>query len=476
MLNQNLTDTNIGTQSYLRNFLTIVFKRKYMIVSIFSIIVIFTLLFSFLIPPTYEVDATVLIEREMDSEKALLFRMDLTPSYQEYNWITSEMEIIKSFPIAEKVLLQMNLDHSENQKKSLNAKLKEEPFEREVKKLMSNLDVTNPKKTNIINFSFKGEDPEYIYNTLNNYLETYITYRSELANESGTYDFFENQINIADKKLQELEKKQTKFKQENQLISPESHQQILLNKLTDFEKKLTEVRTKIIGKKAILSVISEQMKSGKKLSIPKTETSDSPSREKYIGDLKGKLLDLEIQKEALLQIYTPKYEEVVNLEKQIEATKAKLYNEIAQIIEMEETGIRALEAEESALQSSINQITMEIRNFAEKEYEYNQISRGLEDSHEIYSLLLKQREESGISLAKLDKGVKITIINKAFIPTDPVLPNKKLNLALAVFLGLFAGLSLAFFLEFFDHRINTSEELEKYTGLTNWGFVRDLKI
>ena len=476
MLNQNLTESNIGTQSYLRNFLTIVFKHKYMIVSIFSTIVIFTLLFSFLIPPTYQADATILIEREMDSEKALLFRMDLTPSFQEYNWITSEIEIIKSFPIAEKVLTQMHFSQSENQKKFMNENLQDEPFERKVKKLMTSLEITNPKKTNIINFSFTGENPEFIYKTLNNYLETYITYRSELANESGTYKFFENQINIADKKLQELEQKQAKFKQENQLISPESYQQILLNKLTDFENRHTEVRTNIIGKKAILSVISEQMNSGKQLSIPKTETSDSPSREKYIGDLKGKMLDLEIQKEALLQIYTPQYEEVVNIEKLIEATNTKLHNEIAQIIEMEETGIRALEAEESALQSSINQITMEIRNFAGKEYEYNQISRGLEDSREVYSLLMKQREEAGISLAKLDKGVKIKIINKAYIPTDPVLPNKKLNLILAIFLGLFVGLSLAFFMEFFDHRIDSAEELEKYTGLASLGFVRDLKI
>lgn len=473
---QNQTESTIETQSYLRNFLNIVFKRKYMIGSIFSIIVIFSLLFSFLIPPTYQADATILVEREMDSEKALLFRMDLTPSFQEYNWITSEMEIIQSYPIAAKVLEQTKKKDYEDRQNSLNKVLKNEPSERKAKELMSDLKVTNPKKTNIINLSIKGENPEYISSTVNKFVETYITYRSELASESETYKFFEDQINIADKKLRKFEQKQAKFKQENEVLSPESLQQILLNKLTDFEKKLTEVRTKLIGKKAILSVVLEQKKSGKELNIPKTETSDSPSREKYIGELKGKLLELEIQKESLLQVYQPEYVEVVNLEKQIGVTKLKIKNEISQIIEMEAAAIKALEAEESDLQASIDQIMLEIKNFAEKEYEYNQISRGIEDSREVYSMLLKQREEAGISLAKFEKGIKIKIINKAYVPTDPVSPNKKLNMLFALFLGIFASLGSAFLVEYFDNRINTVEELERCTGLTSLGFVREIKM
>jgi uncharacterized protein involved in exopolysaccharide biosynthesis len=143
---------------------------------------------------------------------------------------------------------------------------------------------------------------------------------------------------------------------------------------------------------------------------------------------------------------------------------------------MEETAVRALQAEEKILSSQIEKIKNEMRNLVQKEYEYNQISRGIEDEREIYSMLLKQREEARLSLAKLEKGVKIKVISPAVVPTGPVKPKKVLNIVLALFLGLFGGLGLAFFIEYFDHTINTPDELEKYVGINALGSIPEVKI
>ena len=59
---------------------------------------------------------------------------------------------------------------------------------------------------------------------------------------------------------------------------------------------------------------------------------------------------------------------------------------------MEETAIRALAAEETVLQRSIDRIKREIRDLAQTEFEYKQISRGIDDSQEIYSMLLKRKD------------------------------------------------------------------------------------
>ena len=47
----------------------------------------------------------------------------------------------------------------------------------------------------------------------------------------------------------------------------------------------------------------------------------------------------------------------------------------------------------------------------------------------------------------------------------PVKPKKLLNLALGVFLALFAGLSFVLTLEYFDDSINTPEHVEKWVGV-----------
>ena len=103
---------------------------------------------------------------------------------------------------------------------------------------------------------------------------------------SSAYHFFNDQIHIAEQKLNEVEKRQTLFKQSQEIISPEVQKDILLAKVSDYEKALTNVRTRRIGKEAMLKVIKEQMLKGVEANIPDTESSNSLSREKFIAKLK----------------------------------------------------------------------------------------------------------------------------------------------------------------------------------------------
>ena len=61
-------------------------------------------------------------------------------------------------------------------------------------------------------------------------------------------------------------------------------------------------------------------------------------------------------------------------------------------------------------------------------------------------------------------------------PTKPVKPKQQLNVLLAISIGLFGGLGLAFLREYFDHTINTPEELERLTGLQVFGSVREINL
>jgi uncharacterized protein involved in exopolysaccharide biosynthesis len=414
------------------------------------------------------------VEQEIDTQKALLFRMDLRSGFDTYEWVNSELEIIKSHPVAVRIVKALQLDKKDDIKVS--AADETSRFELVVLAFQKKLRVEAARKSNVIEASYEARDPQLAAAVVNKLIEIYVTYRSELFNESTTYRFFEEQMRIADEKLRELEKAQADFKQQQEVLSPAEQRQILLTRLGDYEKSLTAVRTRRMGKEAKLAVIRAQLRKGRDPTIPTTETSDSPSREKYIAKLKGDLLDMEIQRERLLQKFTPQYEEVVDLNKQIAATKAKIKKETTEIVNTEATSIRALMAEEASLQAAIDSTAAEIRAFAQKEYEYAQLSRGIEDSREVYSTLLKQREEARISLAKLETGVKIKVISPAVVPIKPIRPRKKLNVALAVVLGLLSGVGLAFLLEKLDHSIDTPAELEKLTALPILGSVREIQL
>ncbi|MCB0289183.1 MAG: hypothetical protein KDH97_02885, partial [Calditrichaeota bacterium] len=207
--------------------------------------------------------------------------------------------------------------------------------------------------------------------------------------------------------------------------------------------RLTELQTRRINKETRLEVVREQLRQAIDISIPNTESSESPSRVSHITRLKNEILNLEIERQRLLQEYTPQYVEVINIEQQIEAARQQITREVQQIVREEASSLQALQAEEKILRDLMQRTRQEISGLAQREYELAQLSRGIEDTREIYSILLKQREEARISLAKLQEDVKIKVINPAVAGVNPVSPNKKLNVLLAILFGLIGGVGLA---------------------------------
>ncbi len=460
----------------LRNVLTILFKRKRIILTFFITVVIVVTAGSFYMPKIYQAESKLLVEKEFDSNKALLFGMNINQGYNSQDFINSEIEILTSYPIASRVIEKFNTQLSKDDEPSLTEEEKKVLYEKRIASLQKQIEIENPKNTSILLIRYESKNPALSSDIINFFVNTYITYRSEISAESENYKFLEDQLNLVEQKLRSLEQRQANFKEQKEVGIPETQRTVLMNRMTGYEKSLTDVQTRRISREAKLDVFKTRLKNGGSNFMPSTEASDSPSRVNHIAKLRGDLLDLEIRKEQLLQNFTPQYKEVIDLDKQISATSLKIEKEIEQIIEMEETAIRALKAEEEILSQQIEKIKNEIRNLAQKEYEYNQISRGIEDERDIYSILLKQREEARLSLAKMEKGVKIKVISPAIVPTTPVKPKKILNIILGVFLGLFGGLGLAFFIEYFDHTINTPDDLEKYAGVTALGSIPEVKI
>jgi capsular polysaccharide biosynthesis protein len=71
----------------------------------------------------------------------------------------------------------------------------------------------------------------------------------------------------------------------------------------------------------------------------------------------------------------------------------------------------------------------------------------------------------------------VQIIDKALQQASPhpVKPNKKLNLAIALILGLMVSVGLAFLLEYLDNRIRSEEDVRRYLNLPVLGTVMDFE-
>jgi len=65
----------------------------------------------------------------------------------------------------------------------------------------------------------------------------------------------------------------------------------------------------------------------------------------------------------------------------------------------------------------------------------------------------------------------VHVIDPAVAPSAPIKPRKLLNFAISLLLALFAGVGMAFLLEYLDDTIKTPQELEAELGLPVLGTI-----
>ena len=456
-----------------RQFINALFKRKIVFLATFLSIFAVIAMGTMMMPKIYRSEATILLERKMDTESALLLGVNTQLGRDLTDWVASEIHVLQSRPVMATVVRSLKLYNrgSRSKPRTKNAALKR--YDAAVRQLQGTVVVENPKRSNVVKVAYEARKPRLAAVVVNRIVQTYVLYRRELFKDSEAYKFFEKQMKLADQQLREVEAEKTQFKRSTAIVQPEAQISIALSKLGDYQKRLTEIQAQRIGKEVKLQILRENYRSPTMLSVPAMEVSDSPSRHEYISKLRGQLLDLQLLRDKLLQTFTPEYEDVVNLTAQIEAIENAIRGEISAIIAEEETGIRAFKAQEGALLSAINRIKQDILKITKNENRYSQLSRSIKNKADIYSILLKQREDARFSMLKAQYGVKVRVVSPATVAMRPVRPNVMLNLALGLFLGFVSGMALVMILEYMDRSVSSTEEVERNLSLPVLASIRE---
>jgi len=156
------------------------------------------------------------------------------------------------------------------------------------------------------------------------------------------------------------------------------------------------------------------------------------------GYMTGQLMELQNKKSELLKRYTNQHPEVQKITEQIESVEEQM---------------KKLPAEE---------------------LEYARLQRDVTINEELYTLLAKRFKDAQISEA--DRVQSAFIITPAVMPSAPIKPNRMMNIATGIFLGIFLGFVFALAIENLDTSIGTIEDVEKYLELPVLGIVPHIDI
>ena len=311
--------------------------------------------------------------------------------------------------------------------------------------------------SSIIQISFEHHIPKISAEAVNLLIEFYKEKHLQVFSNQHI-DFLEKEIISSRIDLKYAEDDLQVFKIANGIYSYHKQKQDLLSQLLELKHGLqaSEVKIKVLKRK------HEYLQNQSKI-IPETVSlSGKKTDSNLMMRAKSRLLELELQERELLDLYTEEQPLVMKIGNQIwqvkdfidqinDSSSSGLITEKNRVYEKFEIDrieieaeIVALETEIKYLAENIEQQELQLKEFDSLSGTMNKITGAIGLREKNYNLNVEELHRARVSeKMDRDKLANIRIIQAARVPLKPIRPNKKLNITIGLFLGLFAGAGVA---------------------------------
>jgi uncharacterized protein involved in exopolysaccharide biosynthesis len=473
----------------LRDLLTILFKHKYMIVSVFLISVIAATIIAFLLPPVYVARAVLLIR----FGREYIYRSEVgnqppVVSYNPEGVINSEITILTSRDLIEKVITALKVENIYPDLAN-NPSSKMEPMGAAILTFENSLRAEGVARSNVIEISFEHENPEIAARAVNQLVELFREKHLQVYSDSQS-PFLETQAGTFGQKLKESENRLEAFKQRKQVFSIDEQGSLLLKQRADLdtslkssENRVDELKTKLSSLKAQLKVIPETK------NLDTQEVQPEAGESITVGQAKAQLLSLQLKERELLEKYKENNRLVVNVRRDIEMVKEFLrqqekqgvgatggkgktqienvvYQEVQKDMLKTEADLSAELGKVPLLRRQLRETEREIQDLDFKAKELQTLKREAASDEKNYQTYLDKLEEARISEdMNRQKMANITVIQEATVPLRPEKSDKRKIVLMGLLLGACLGIGSAFFFEYAKQGLSTPESAEKRLGL-----------
>ena len=326
--------------------LRIVFRRKLLIATVFTLVVASGLAATLLITPKYEAKMSVLISRNRSDAQISPGEKtpDVLPADISDEIFNSELELIKNGEVIAGAIADLDLTNNQSPSASGNlrqrVKLAVYDFfgksdnsadefapDKMMSRVMNNLDVEPIKKSRIIKVNYTDTDAARAKLTLEKIYERYVGLHNRLNEKPATTTVFGEQSDEFERKLNHSTDALKRFDQTNGVTGAESgvQNELLLKQLSAIESQADQTRTEIAETEQRIRVLKEKI-------TAQPENLQTGSTSKYVAALdrmKDELVQLNQEKTKLLQKYKPNARFVVEVEERIQNLKRAISEETA---------------------------------------------------------------------------------------------------------------------------------------------------
>ena len=329
-------------------------------------------------------------------------------------------------------------------------------------------DIESSKNSSILELTYKctnvGKAVAFLNNLTQIYLQKGIEREDKIA--ENTIEFIDSQLKGISDSLRYSEDRLEQFKASNQLMDLDYQAQQVWEKLEDLQSRKAELMVKLKYYEYLRDYL-EKNNDVNDLIAPSSMDINDPLLNNLIIELTNEYAErAEYSYNSIRD--NPG---IVALEARIQDTKAKLLENIENIIKV--TGISMTE-----LESRINEFEGRVSKLPVSQRKLLGYERQFKLNDALYTFLLTKRSEMQIS--KASNLPSNEILDKASVEDSiPVQPNKKLNYIIALLLGLFVPAGMLYVKDLFMDKIidkNDVQHITKIPVASNTEIIRKLTL
>ena len=429
----------------LRKFLDIAKEKKTILIAIIVICTIIATIAAFVLPKQYSSSSMVKIKSTNDLNNIpvmltnIVSQLGMDAETADGNSPETYIEMMKSRVVIEPIIDSLDLPEEEKEKMTIDEFIK------------SYLELTNVKKTDLINITAYGKTPEEAQKLNQGLIDNFNNLVMKIKENNTDYalEVLRQKVDQAKIDVTEAEDKLSSYQQEKNIYAPDEQVKAIIDSLNSYDKAIAQLQAEADGDNAKLAGVTGQLEQ-QNAALLEYKVSDNVN----VGNIREAIVNKRVELVGLEQRFTDEHPDVIRAKEELNSLNDSLSKEINNAISSQsvtlspvqssllqskletETKIAVDNASLEALKAKEAEAQTNIANLTNDNVEYARLLRDAKMKGEIYTTLVKYYEQSKIN--ESNKAMNIQIISEPDLAKEdmPAKPNKKIIIMAGFVLGI----------------------------------------
>jgi capsular exopolysaccharide synthesis family protein len=335
-----------------------------------------------------------------------------------------------------------------------------------ISQFLAGVDIVPEKSTRLVSIVYRSSSPEFAALAANAVADEYASQNLDLRLEAINKNlaWLEQEVKRQEARVTEAEAALTRYREEQNALSLENRQNIVVSRLNTLNETVTRARTARLQKETLHLQLKDV--------DPATDAADAfpvIATNPAVVEAKSHLNELIAQKTRLSTRYQSGHPEMALLDNQIARARELLTAQRTRVVESAKNDYAAAMEEERSFGAQLEAQKAAAMDLDRKSGGYLVLQREAETSRQVYQALLQQEKE--LRVVGNSRANNVQVMDRAEVPRAPFSPNRRRDWFTALLAGVLISLGLVFALEYLDDTVKTPDDVTARLNLPLLGLV-----